>query len=473
MISVPVHTVPKKSGKLRLVVDHSAGDFSPNSHISRDHVHNDLDTVHHLAHNLLHFQAVHGRAPRWLFKSDVSQAYRQLPMHPAWQMRQVITTNGERRVDRCNNFGGRASAMLWCAFMSLVLWIAITRFAIAALLAYMDDNYGHDDSPDLVRYEPYGADFPRKQALLLRLWDFIGLPHERDKQEFGRALVITGFLVDPHAFTISLAADRRLELVAAVRQFISPAAPARRARRQSLREWMRILGWMSWALAVCPLLRPALTPGYAKISGKNLLHAPIFLNADVIQSFGWFADTFERSSGIRLLRATAWGPSDADLVLFCDASLTGLGFWAPSLLRGFCHRLAGGTPADSNILWLEGLAVASAVEFALSLRPCPSRLAVFTDSLDTVQMFDSLRASSTYNPILFSTCGALISHSVDLRVFHIAGDRNVVADALSRGLAHVALQTQPQLQLFSFQPPPLQPGHLPPPHPTLGSSGGC
>jgi hypothetical protein len=31
MISVPVHTVPKKSGKLRLVVDHSAGDFSPTS----------------------------------------------------------------------------------------------------------------------------------------------------------------------------------------------------------------------------------------------------------------------------------------------------------------------------------------------------------------------------------------------------------------------------------------------------------
>ncbi|KAH9960229.1 hypothetical protein BGW80DRAFT_1134682, partial [Lactifluus volemus] len=52
MISVPVHTVPKKSGKLRLVVDHSAGDFSPNSHIARDDVHNDLDTVQHLGQNL-------------------------------------------------------------------------------------------------------------------------------------------------------------------------------------------------------------------------------------------------------------------------------------------------------------------------------------------------------------------------------------------------------------------------------------
>ncbi|KAI0054745.1 hypothetical protein BV25DRAFT_1777474, partial [Artomyces pyxidatus] len=52
MCNVPVHVVPKKSGKLRLVVDHSAGEFSPNSHIDRDDVHVHLDTVQHLGHNL-------------------------------------------------------------------------------------------------------------------------------------------------------------------------------------------------------------------------------------------------------------------------------------------------------------------------------------------------------------------------------------------------------------------------------------
>ena len=90
MISVSVHMVPKKSGKLHLVVDHSAGDFSPNSHIARHDVHNDLDTVQHLGQNLVHFHHVHGHPPTWLFKSNVSQAYRCLPMHPAWQMWQVV-----------------------------------------------------------------------------------------------------------------------------------------------------------------------------------------------------------------------------------------------------------------------------------------------------------------------------------------------------------------------------------------------
>jgi hypothetical protein len=67
---------------------------------------------------------------------------------------------------------------IWCAFMSLVLWIVIVHFSIAALLAYMDDNFGHDDSVKLAWYEPFQLFFLRKQTFLLLLWDFIGLPHE-------------------------------------------------------------------------------------------------------------------------------------------------------------------------------------------------------------------------------------------------------------------------------------------------------
>lgn len=53
--------------------------------------------------------------------------------------------------------------MLWCAFMSLVLWIAIFRLSIEVLLAYMDDNFGHDDSPELVLYEPYNTFYPKSK----------------------------------------------------------------------------------------------------------------------------------------------------------------------------------------------------------------------------------------------------------------------------------------------------------------------
>ena len=106
-------------------------------------------------------------------------------MHPAWQMRQVVTVNGRCHVDCCNNFGGRTSAMIWCAFMSLVLWIANFIVMIEAVLAYMDDMFSHDDNTVLVLYCPYNMLLPSKQVQLLQLWDDIGLPHDREKQEYG------------------------------------------------------------------------------------------------------------------------------------------------------------------------------------------------------------------------------------------------------------------------------------------------
>jgi hypothetical protein len=468
MISVPVHTVPKKSGKLCLVVDHSAGDFSPNSHIARDDVHNDLDTVQHLGQNLVHFCLLHGHPPSWLFKSDVSQAYRRLPMHPVWQIRQVVTVDGLRRVDRCNNFGGRASAMIWCSFMSLVLWIANFRLSIFPLLAYMDDTFGFDDSSELAPYSPYDCSFPPSQVRLLQFWDEIGLPHEASKQEFGHHLVITGFLVDPSSMTISLDGERRAALLSAVREFVTPARSSK--RQHKLRSWLHLLGWMSWALSVCPLLRPALSSAYRKIAGKTIPHAPIYLNAEVTSDFIWFADTFEEFSGVHILQSLNWTPGEADLQLYCDASFSGLGFWSPYPLYGFVHQFPSSSPAQT-IFWLEALCVASALQFATFSLPPLSRVVIFTDNLDTVQIFDSLRTIAMYNPILRFCCRLLIQSSLSLRVLHVPGEHNTIADALSRSLFDVVAQSQPRLQLFTFSPPVISPGGPPPPpRHTLGAA---
>ncbi|KAH8096949.1 hypothetical protein BXZ70DRAFT_1030838 [Cristinia sonorae] len=45
--------------------------------------------------------------PPWPFKSDVSGTYRLIPMYPLWQLKQVVTVNGERRVDHCMSVGLR------------------------------------------------------------------------------------------------------------------------------------------------------------------------------------------------------------------------------------------------------------------------------------------------------------------------------------------------------------------------------
>ena len=82
MYSTPVHAVPKpRSVKLRLVNDHSAGPFSLNSMIAREDVIGaKMDSISDLIGALLRYRRDHPDKTLILFKSDVSAAYRRLPL---------------------------------------------------------------------------------------------------------------------------------------------------------------------------------------------------------------------------------------------------------------------------------------------------------------------------------------------------------------------------------------------------------
>jgi hypothetical protein len=144
--------VPKPhSDKLRLVVDHSAGDFSPNSFIPPDEASVHLDTLHILGKALIRVRERYGDVPLVLFKTDVSQAYRRLPMCPLWQLRQVVTIQGLHHVDNNNNFGNRGAGRLWVTFFGLVLWIAVVVRLILDLFAYVDDAFSWEFADKFAR----------------------------------------------------------------------------------------------------------------------------------------------------------------------------------------------------------------------------------------------------------------------------------------------------------------------------------
>ena len=106
MTAVPLWVVPKPhSNKFRLVVDHSAGDYSPNSFIPPDQAGIHLDTLHVLGRALIRAREQHGSVPLVLFKTDVSQVYCHLPMHLLWQLHQVVSIQDSFHVDNNNNFG--------------------------------------------------------------------------------------------------------------------------------------------------------------------------------------------------------------------------------------------------------------------------------------------------------------------------------------------------------------------------------
>ncbi|KIY49036.1 hypothetical protein FISHEDRAFT_42179, partial [Fistulina hepatica ATCC 64428] len=221
MYGVPIWVVPKPhSDKLRLVVDHSAGIYSLNSMIPKSERTVHLDGLQQLGEALIRARREHGDKPLVIWKSDISEAYRLLPMNPLWQIKQTVVFDCKRHVDWRNNFGGGGSGRIWTTFFALVLWIALFIKFILDLFAY--------------------------QVLFLQLLDELGVPHEKRKQGWGTSLIVIGFLVDTVTMTISMPDQSRLDLITVLRSFAVPR------QRHHLREFQQLGAWINWALNVYP-----------------------------------------------------------------------------------------------------------------------------------------------------------------------------------------------------------------------------
>ena len=451
MYSTPIHAVPKpRSTKLRLVNDHSAGRFSLNSMISREDVAGaKMDSISDLIGALLRYRKIHPDKTLVLFKSDVAAAYRRLPLHPLWQVKQIITVDGCRHVDRCTSFGGRGSCRDYTAFMGLVLWIAIFVILIADLFGYIDDNLFFDEEGNVLWYQPYQCYYPAKQTKLLKLWDEINLPHEKSKQEYGPVLRIIGFMVDPNLMRVSMDEEDRARLLEHISEF---AATAPGGTRRTLREFQQLAGWINWSFNVFPLLKPALSNIYAKIGGKTETHAKIFVNKAVLRDLDWFSSHVRRSDGVHLFEDVDWNAERADAVAYADACLSGLGFYFERLKRGYQCTIPHQAPKDT-IFYFEALAVVSVVDAVTKFSTIPSKLLIYSDNTNTVDIFHSLRALPSYNDLLKFTISLLIKHGISLRVVHVHGVDNAVADSLSRFENTKAIAECPGLSISSFQPP--------------------
>jgi hypothetical protein len=463
MYSMPIHAVPKpQSEKLRLVVNHKMGEFSLNSMIPREAIAGArIDTLKNLGDRILSLRRIHGPDARLVvWKSDVSQAYRRLPMHILWQVKQIVTIDGQRHVDRCNNFGNRGAGRIWTSFMGLVTWIA-NDLGIDSKV-YIDDTFGADLASDMEHYEPYNTLFPAPQTATLRLWDQINLPHEQPKQVWGTQLTVIGFEVDPNAMTFTMSDSKRAELLAGVEEFfhVPPGG-----RRHPLKMFQRLAGWVNWALNVYPLLKPALSHVYEKMEGKSNSDAAIFVNRGVVNDLTWFCRHVRSSSGVHLLSSLDWDPLEADITAYCDASLFGLGFYLPASGLGYQSKPPTAAP-DDLIFYFEAFCVCWCLHQIADLvrangRVDVKKITIWTDNSNMYDIFNSLRALPLYNEILKSAVNVLLENDFKLRVLLIPGKKNVVADALSRWKNNVAIAAHPDLLIDGSKPLPTIP-YIPP-----------
>src|SRR6266436_375840 len=265
MTAQPVFTIPKKgSSKLCLVNDHSMGTHSLNSLILADGGFVKLDNILDLVTNICAMMAQNGgHHPAWLWKSDASQAYCQLPMHPHWQACQATLIDGDYHVDQCAVFGNCASGHCWCLFFGLVCWIAIHECNIGNILHYVDDAFCTSFSHDCSLYQPYNCLMPTPQVKFLKLLDEISFLHENVKQQYGSTLEIIGFEVNLSRMAISLPSDAKTWLVGVIWDFIhNPPSPC----QHPMCSWLCILGYANLGLNASPLSYDPLASSFEVIA---------------------------------------------------------------------------------------------------------------------------------------------------------------------------------------------------------------
>ena len=151
------------------------------------------DTLQHLAIiiRFLHYTGI-DLSSLILWKSDIKGAFRLLPVHPLWQLRQLVEVDGQYYYDRCVVFGGGTSPRAWCAVAALVAWIAFSRFSVFPALHYVDDYFGLS-IPDATGGKP-----PQQASISS------DVPVSDQKNEHGRQIEITGILYAGHREGTSL-----------------------------------------------------------------------------------------------------------------------------------------------------------------------------------------------------------------------------------------------------------------------------
>jgi len=80
-------------------------------------------------------------------------------------------------------------------------------------------------------------------------------------------------------------------------------------------------------------------------------------------------------------------------------------------------------------------------------------LAIFTNNINTVQLFNSLTALCNFNWMLIKVVDMIIASDIDFRVFHVPGAHNVVANSLSWMQNADIFTSDPEAIISTFQPP--------------------
>ena len=404
--------VPKKNGKWRVILHLSApAGVSINDSISKEEY-----TLHYISMDDA-VKMVHGHGPAALMaKIDLKSAFRMVPVHPDdWNLLGMCW-KGKFYMDTCLPFGLRSSPHLFNHLAEAIMWILQNNYFVEGL-HYLDD---------FLLVGPAGQDHCQNSVqAMLSLCSNLGVPVAMDKLE-GPASTLTflGITLDTVNQELRLPPEKLKEISQAVTNWLG-------RRTATKRELLSLIGRLAFAARVVPAGRLFCRRLIQLSTSVDKLHHHVYLNAETREDLKWWHDFLPSWNGKAMFIDPVWKDAD-DLSLYTDAS-GALGFggyfqgswfrgdWSPS------QRL----PLRS-IQWQELFAIVAAATIWGS-RLSNHRITFKCDNLAIVNAWSSQNAKDLQlSKLLRRLFFIAASQNFTVRLVHIPGSLNCIADCLSR-----------------------------------------
>ena len=425
--------IPKTSqpGKWRLIVDLS----SPEGVSVNDGVDEALCSLHYPSFDVAARLLLEFGPGALMSKLDIKEAYRMVPVHPEDWLLLGMQWRNSYFLDTRLPFGLRSAPKIFTAVADALQWIMLAQ-GVKSFIHYLDDFF-FVEPPGLG-----GVAISRALAI----WESLGVPVAPNKVEGpSTSLCFLGLELDSTTLTARLPADK----LARLRQLVADWGDRKVCRKRDL---LSLIGVLQHASAVVQFGRCFLRHMIDLSTTASQLHHHIRLNREFRSDLLWWSTLAPHWNGCSLLAPAFL--SIPDIIVHTDAS----GSWG---FGGFSTQswFQGEWPEnwkDQNITAKELLPIllaagswghtwgGKAIEFKC-------------DNLAIVGSITSWRSKEPLVMNLLRSLALLAMHfRFHLKASHIAGSRNVAADALSRN----------DLLLFRSQVPEALP-HPSPIHPTL------
>ena len=419
----PIGLVPKKhSTKFRTIFHLSypkSGASSINYSIPKEEYGLQYITIDNAIHGILN-----SGPGCFLAKTDIESAFRLIPLKPSDYELFGMYWQGHYFYDRVLPFGLRSAPYLFNQLSEAIEWILVNKCLISFACHILDDFLIIEPAADLA---PHDQSCRQSLSAMLLTFTNLCIPIAPTKtQGPSTTLEFMGITLDSIRMEARLPLDK-------VERILTSLSDFQGRKSCTLKELQSLIGTLNFACRVIPPGRPflqrmvALTRNITKPHHHIKLSAGFFLDLHMWQKFisGW--------NGAGFFLSTAWVDSDS-LSLYTDASGT-LGFggiFGSKWFHGHWEHHQQLSQPDMSIAWQELFALVVAChlwgsDFA------NKRILLFCDNESVVSIVNSKRSHVPRVMDLLRHLTLLtLEHNFYLKVRHIEGKQNEIADALSR-----------------------------------------